>query len=127
MTSRKRITKKPDAAQIPKDCLAIRDRLMPYAQDSIPESTACAAEGLDFDVWEKWCGKYPALRQEYKKAAARRWIDWQKTVEAGAQGWQAAAVLLERRDPINWSRTQQTSSKSKASALAAAVRNRAKK
>jgi hypothetical protein len=64
-----------------------------------------------------------SLKVAAKKLQAAKLIAWQETVEAGSQGWQAAATLLERRDPGNWSRNQPTS-KAKSSALSRAVKGR---
>lgn len=94
---------------------------MPHLRDCIPESTACALIGLDLGVWEGYCERYPALRLAVKRAQAERLVEWQRTVEAGAQGWQAAATLLERRDPQNWSRTSVSAARPKASSLARAL------
>jgi hypothetical protein len=124
---RKRITRKADSSQIPKDCINARDILLPYAAKCIPETTACAAEGLDYEVWNNWCCRFPALRQEYKRAGAQKLIEYQERVEAGGQGWQASAVLLERLDGGNWSRSaSNTGSKPKTSTLARSVQGRKK-
>ena len=96
---------RPDSCAIPAGVQKHLDDLTPFLRDNVPESTACALIGLEYKVWDEYCVRYPALRVAAKRIQAERLVEWQKTVEAGAQGWQAAAVLLERRDPQNWSRT----------------------
>ena len=94
-----------ESSHIPSGVQKHFDDLRPYFDENLPESTACELIGLDFKVWDNYCARYPALRIEAKRLQATRLREWKQAVEAGAQGWQAAAVLLERRDPGNWSRT----------------------
>jgi hypothetical protein len=90
---------------IPPDVKLIFEELLPYFRENVPESTACALIGMEWTRWEELCARYPALRVEAKRVQAERLVEWQRAVEAGAQGWQAAATLLERRDSQNWSRS----------------------
>ena len=96
--------KKADSVAIPKGVRSILKEMMPYIEKCLPESTCVALIGLDMAQWENYCTRYPALRLEIKRIHAKKFAEWQATVEAGDRGWQAAAVLLERRDAGNWSR-----------------------
>ncbi len=116
--------KKADSTEIPKGVQALLDEMMPYVEKCLPESTCAALIGLDYGVWENYCTRYPALRLAIKRVHAQRFAEWQATVEAGAQGWQAAATLLERRDPMNWSRSAAAAKPQAKNPLSRAIKKR---
>lgn len=101
----KHITRKIDSSQIPANCLAARDKLLPYAKKCVPMSTACEAEGLDYNVWVEWCNRFPALAQECKRLAAIKRIEYFDKAMKGDKAWQVYFTALERLDPANFSRS----------------------
>jgi len=90
---------------IPEIEKAMLDRMLPLLADLVPEDTACEATGIDKGAWRIARDRLPALRMAVEKVRAEKKVQLQRIVEAGAQGWQAAATLLERLDADHFSRS----------------------
>lgn len=114
------------STEIPQGVKDLLEEMMPWIEKGYPESTVVQRIGLDEQVWAGYRTRYPALVLAIKKAQAARCMEWQDRVEAGAQGWQAAATLLERRDPANWSRQAPGRPKQSDSPFASASKRRGK-
>lgn len=94
-----------DSKKIPAGVQRLLNEMMPYIEKCYPESRCCALIGLDWDVWNGYATRYPALRLAIKRSQAAKMALWQDTVEKGGPGWQAAMTLLERLDGENFSRS----------------------
>ena len=70
-------------------------------------TAAALGAGIDRGTFAAWCRRYPAFLRAVEKAEA---VGQQRLVGqvalAARTTWQAAAWMLERRDPENWGRRE---------------------
>lgn len=71
---------------------------------------ACGYAGIDIGTFGEWRDKFPDFAHEIKEAEGAGRVQLIAKIQKAANdgNWQAAAWMLERRDPQNYGRTMRT-------------------
>jgi transposase len=71
---------------------------------------ACGYAGIDHDTFTRWRQDFPEFAAEVKEAEGSGRVQLIAKIQKAANdgNWQAAAWMLERRDPQNYGRTMRT-------------------
>lgn len=71
---------------------------------------ACGYAGIDHDTFTRWRQDFPEFAAEVKEAEGAGRVQLIAKIQKAANdgNWQAAAWMLERRDPQNYGRTMRT-------------------
>mgnify|MGYP006275736359 CR=1 FL=1 len=73
-------------------------------------SDACGFAGISFDTFNEWRKDFPEFLEAVKEAEGAGRVQLIAKIQKAANdgNWQAAAWMLERRDPQNYGRTMRT-------------------